>query len=109
MGDPSFAIPRPDQGGQQETLHSLWEVMDQTLPGTGGSCAAPVPKRRVKLLSGAAGDRRSATRGTGEVCSKRETASQGISTWCLLMTNPCGSPPWLRGNGARLHELRTSR
>lgn len=54
---PSFTFPAPGQGGQQETSHSPWEVMGQTLLGTGGSCAAPVQKCRSHLrhLSGAAG------------------------------------------------------
>lgn len=43
-----------------------------------------------------------------EVCSKCGMASQVIPVWSLLLTDPCGSLPWLRGNGAGLHELRTS-
>lgn len=81
--------------------------MDQTLLGTGGSCAAPV--QTLETLVRRCWETGIARQEViGEVCSKPEMASQVVSTSCLLVTDPCGSPPWLRGNGASLHELRTS-
>lgn len=101
---PSLAIPSPDQGGQQEPSRSFGRSVTtpkgQTLWGTPGM------EMQVSLETlGRCWETGIALQGvTAKVGRKCEMASQVISTLCLLVTDLCGSPPWLRGNG-----LRTSR